>query len=81
MALVRPHNYTAYRDAAPEVKVARRFGHLVRLTTPPRFIDYTPTAEDLAAEDWHVTGALGEQVLPPQPGAPSAGRGTGWRRA
>lgn len=34
--------------------VALRFGYPAVLTGPRSHIAYTPTAEDMAADDWHV---------------------------
>ena len=36
------------------MRIGWRFGREVVLTGPTRFIDYTPTYEDMQADDWQV---------------------------
>lgn len=81
MATIRKRaKLTATRAGAPGARVAWRFGRPVALTQGSQHIDWTPTAEDMAADDWQVHDAQGQPVQPPAPRSTPA-EGTGWRRA
>lgn len=89
---------TAVRASVPENRIVKRFGTEQRLnpslTARPAYISWTPTLEDIKADDWHVYEDDGTAVDPPRPvvGDPAAGdpptpasggtaAGTGWRKA
>lgn len=89
---------TAVRSSVPENRLAIRFGSAVRLNPDPlarpTYISWTPTQNDINAEDWQVHEPDGTLVDPPRrvEGAPGrddpphtatggTGAGTGWRRA
>ncbi len=87
---------SATRPSNPSVRLLRRFGDTVRVnpavgTRPAYFTGFTPTQEDLDADDWIVVDADGNPVPEPvsvsDPDRPvgqargGTGAGTGWRRA
>lgn len=39
------------------LRVGWRFGRPVLLTGGRRFVDYTPTEEDMRADDWELVGS------------------------
>lgn len=45
------------RPGLPGLGVTIRFGHPVIMRSAHTFIAYTPTAEDMAATDWHIREA------------------------
>lgn len=88
----------ALRTSAPENRIAYRFGDYVLLNGDPEarpaWISWTPTEEDLKAEDWKVLEPDGTLVPrdrlapgadreddPPLSARGGRGTGTGWRRA
>lgn len=89
---------TAVRTAVPENRLVRRFGTEQRLnpdpTATPTYTGWTPTLEDMQADDWNVMEADGTPLaaprptegdppagLPPTPASGGTGTGTGWRKA
>jgi hypothetical protein len=42
------------RESAPRMHISWRFGRTVMLMRVPRFVDYTPTDDDMRADDWRV---------------------------
>lgn len=89
---------TASRTTNPGAQVAFRFGSAVLLnnepTARPSYISWTPTKEDMDADDWNVSEPDGTPVPAPRldrgtgidstgPAAASGGTGagTGWKRA
>lgn len=79
---------TAARPSNPEICVAYRFGAHVLLNaepTGPAYISWTPTEQDMKAEDWNVREPDGTPVAPvydpPLTAGGGTGTGTGWKRA
>ncbi len=80
-----------FRTGSPEIRVAYRFGEPVLLNSDPTakraWVAYTPTQEDMRADDWEVHDENGNRLEPiartAEPGAArgGTGAGTGWRRA
>lgn len=89
---------TAVRVSVPDNRVVTRFGQQQRLnpdpTASPAYTGWTPTKDDMGADDWTVLEPDGTDVPEPRlaAGGPAAddpptaasggtGAGTGWRRA
>lgn len=88
----------AVRTSVPENRVVTRFGHPQRLnpnpTARPAYTGWTPTKDDMDADDWTLFEDDGTPVAAPRPlhGEPAltepslpasggTGTGNGWRRA
>lgn len=69
MAAIQNIKKVVRRQVTPTmtIYVARRFGRDVILTNGPNggtFIDYTPTQEDMRADDWQISEEIPDPNMP-----------------
>ena len=54
MQAIRNQRTIVARDSLPEMRITRRFGRPVMLAESPSYFDWTPTRDDMLADDWRI---------------------------